>query len=336
MSNLTQSTMADAIKTQYEKRLLTRALPRLVHGRFGTEARLNKVGSYELRKYGSLAAVSAALTEGTTPTEQAAPSLTLTTITPLFYGAWIGHTDELEMTVFDPLISEVSGILGEQAGLSADTLVRNVLTAGATKDYSGGAASRGALDAPLHNIGYSDFVKAVATLEAANALPVEGDRFVCILHPHTWASLMQDATFVNMFVQEGSGEGNPMRSGYVGHLLRCSIYVTSNSREYVDEGVGSTTDVYSMLFIAREAYGTVGMAGSFPNLMIDGQGEKGRNMTGMAVKPVTMIIKQLGSAGADDPLNQRATIAWKMSLQTSVLNSAWLLDLEHTNSFSDD
>lgn len=276
------------------------------------------------------------MTEGTTPTEQAAPSLTLTTITPLFYGAWIGHTDELEMTVFDPLISEVSGILGEQAGLSADTLVRNVITAGATKDYSGGAASRGALDAPLHNISYSDFVKAVATLEANNALPVEGDRFVCILHPHTWASLMQDATFVNMFVQEASGEGNPMRSGYVGHLLRCSIYVTSNSREYVDEGVGSTTDVYSMLFIAREAYGTVGMAGSFPNLMIDGQGEKGRNMTGMAVKPVTMIIKQLGSAGADDPLNQRATIAWKMSLQTSVLNSAWLLDLEHVNSFSDD
>lgn len=49
MSNLTQTSMSDAIKTQYEKRLLTRALPRLVHGRFGSEARLNKMGSYELR-----------------------------------------------------------------------------------------------------------------------------------------------------------------------------------------------------------------------------------------------------------------------------------------------
>lgn len=335
MSNLTQAAMSDAIKTQYEKRLQIRALPRLVHGRFGTEARLNKVGSYELRKYGSLSAISSALTEGTTPTEQAAPSLTLTTITPLFYGSWIGHTDELELTVFDPLISEVSGILGEQAGLSADTLVRNVLTAGATKDYSGGAAGRTSLDAPLHNITYSDFVKAVAQLEAANALPVEGDRFVVIIHPHTWATLMQDPTFVNMFIQE-SGNNNPIRSGYQGYILRCSIYVTSNAREYVDEGLGSTTDVYSMLFIAREAYGTVGFAGTFPNLMVDGQGNNGRNMTGMAVKPVTMIIKQLGSAGADDPLNQRATIGWKMSLATSVLNSAWMLDLEHVNSFSDD
>jgi hypothetical protein len=49
MSNLTQAALSDAIKTQYEKRLQIRALPRLVHGRFGTEARLNKVGSYELR-----------------------------------------------------------------------------------------------------------------------------------------------------------------------------------------------------------------------------------------------------------------------------------------------
>jgi len=49
MSNLVQSAFSDAIKTQYEKRLQIRALPRLVHGRWGTEARLNKVGSYELR-----------------------------------------------------------------------------------------------------------------------------------------------------------------------------------------------------------------------------------------------------------------------------------------------
>ena len=49
MASLTQTTMSDAIKVQYERRLLTRALPRLVHGRFGTESRLNKFGSHEFR-----------------------------------------------------------------------------------------------------------------------------------------------------------------------------------------------------------------------------------------------------------------------------------------------
>ena len=61
MTNLTQTTLSDAVKTQYERRLLTRAVPRLVHGRNGIQARLNKFGSYELRKYGSLSAITSAL-----------------------------------------------------------------------------------------------------------------------------------------------------------------------------------------------------------------------------------------------------------------------------------
>jgi N4-gp56 family major capsid protein len=335
MANLTQTALSDAIKTQYERRLLTRAVPRLVHGRWGMTARLNKYGSYELRKYGSLSAVTSALTEGTTPAEQSAPSLTLTTITPLFYGSWLGHTDELEMTVFDPLISEMSSILGEQAGVSADTLIRNTLTAGATKDYSNGKSDRTSLDAPADDVDYSDFIKQLAALEAADALPVDGEDFICILHPHTWASLMQDDTFVNMFQHEAARDNNsPIRSGYVGRVLRCKLFVTSNAREYADGGAGGTTDVYSMLFIGREAYGYVGMAGITPSI-VDNQPASGGPLTGKSVRPVEIIVKPLGSAGADDPLNQRATVGWKMALATAVTNSAWVRDLEHTNAFSD-
>lgn len=182
MANNTQTTLINGIKTQYEKRLLTRALPRLVHGRWGMQARLNKVGAYELRKYGALSAVTSALTEGTTPSEQSAISLTLVTITPSFYGAWLGYTDELDMTAFDPIISEFSSILGEQAGLSADTLIRNTLTDGATKDYANDATSRGTVGSN-DLITYAEFVTQLAALEAANALPVDGDDFIVIMHP---------------------------------------------------------------------------------------------------------------------------------------------------------
>lgn len=334
MANLNQTNFSDAIKTMYEKRLLTRALPRLIHGRWAMPARLNKYGSYELRKYGALSAVTSALTEGTTPAEQAAPSLTLTTITPAFYGAWLGVTDELDMTEFDPIISEASAILGEQAGLSADTLVRNTLTDNATVDYSGDVAARASLDHPQHDVTYADFIKQVAELEAANAMPADGEDFIVIMHPHTWATLMQDPTFVNLFVQEAPNSA--LRSGYVGRILRCKLFVSSNAREYADAGVGSTTDVYSMLFIAREAYGIVGMGSLTPNFNVDGAPETSRNMTGQKVKPVEIIVKALGSAGADDPLNQRGTIGWKMAFATSVLNSAWIRSLEHTNVASDD
>lgn len=332
MANLNQTSLSDAIKTMYERRLLTRAVPRMVHGRWGMKARLNKFGSYELRKYGSLSAVTSALTEGTTPSEQAAMSLTLTTVTPSWYGAWIGHTDELEMTIFDPLISEVSSILGEQAGLSADTIIRNALTAGATADYSGAATSRATLDAPAHDISYADFVMQIAYLEAANALPVDGQYFVCIIHPHTFATLMQDETFVNLFVEEASKGDSALRSGYLGRILNCKIYQSSNAREYADSGVGSTTDVYSMLFIGRESYGYVGMAGLVPQ-NVDMQDDRAYTQTGKKIKPVDLILKQLGEG--DDPLNQRATIGWKMTLGTMITNSDWVRNLEHTNAFSD-
>jgi N4-gp56 family major capsid protein len=142
---------------------------------------------------------------------------------------------------------------------------------------------------------------------------------------------------VNLFVEAGeSNDNNPLRSGYVGRILRCRIYVSSNSREYADGGVGSTTDVYSMLFIAREAYGTVGISGAMFNESVDSAPDTARNMTGQNVKPVEIIVKQLGSAGADDPLNQRATVGWKIALGEAVTNSAWIRDLEHTTVSSDD
>lgn len=332
MANLTQTSLSGSVKTQYERRLLTRAVPRLVHGRWGVTARLNQYGAYELRKYGSLSAVTSALVEGTTPTEQSAMSLTLVTITPLFYGAWISHTDELEMTTYDPLISEVSGILGEQAGLSADTLLRNDMTAGATKDYSADKTQRTDLATPQHNLTYYDFVKNLAELENQSALPIDGEDFIVIMHPYTWASLMLDPIFVSQFVQEQSA--SPIRSGYVGRILRCKVFVTANSRKYVDGGV-SGADVFSLLFIGRESYGYAGMAATLPSI-VDNAPETGKPLSGQNIKPVDIIVKQLGSGGTDDPLNQRATIGWKMSLGDQILNPAWIRDLEHVNAFSAD
>lgn len=291
-------------------------------------------------RYESLSAVTDALTEGTTPSEQGAPTLTLVTLTPSFYGAWIGHSDELEMTIFDPLVSEISGILGEQAGTSADTLIRNALTSGATKVYSGGQSARANLDSPQHDISYVDFLKALATLMANNALPVQGEVFICIMHPYTFATLYNDPTFVNLFVEAGpredgmGGSSNPLRSGYMGRILMCDVYISSNVRSYADGGVG-TDDVYSMVFIGRESYGTTGVGAGNPR-DVDLAGPEGQPLTGAgtAASPVDIIVKQLGSAGADDPLDQRATIGWKLNLDTQILNSSFVVDLEHSNDFS--
>lgn len=333
MASLNTTTLADSIKVQYEKRLLVRALPRMPHTKFGNRATLGKFGSYEVRKYGGLSAVTTTLTEGTTPVEQSGPTITTITMTPSYYGAFIAYTDLVEMETYDPFISEVSGILGEQVGLSADSIVRDYLVANATKDYSAGQSARTSLDSPAHDISFRDLVEQLAALETESAQPLNGSNFAMILHPHSFATLQLDPVFMALFI-EGKEGGDPLRSGKVGSIMRMDIYVTANAKEYADGGY-SNDDVYSAIIIAKDAYANLGVGGMDPNVPDSGvTGDYGGNNTGKGMNPVSLIVKQLGSAGTADPLDQRATIGWRMQLATQILNSAWIRDLEHVNMFS--
>lgn len=324
------SNLSDAIKTLYERRLLTRALPRLIHGRFGQQARWKGYGDYEVRRWESLDLVSQSLAEGNDPPENAVPTITVITITPSWYGSFIEYTDQLVLTNFDPAVSEISALLGEQAGLSIDTLIRNDLTDNATTDFAGGATARGNIDNTNDMIAYVDFVQNVAALEANNALPVDGPYYVCVCHPHTWATLMQDSTFVTLFTREG---GEAIRSGFLGIILNLKIYVSSNARIYGSAGSGSI-DVYDMLFIGKEAYTVAGLAGLFPNLSADSGAQQMRGgMTGKGVNVVDLIVKDLGETGFD-PLNRRGTVGWKVTNANQVLNANFIRNLEHANDFS--
>jgi len=314
-----------------------RALPNLKHARWAEQAIWDGYKDYEVRKFGSLPLVTTTLTEGTTPGEEQAPTISKITLTPEWYGAWIGYTDKLKVTQFDPIIEETSALLGEQAGLSFDTIIRDYLTTAAncTKDYSGSASSRTTLDLNNDKISYSDFVYDVATLEAAYAKPCDGPFYPVLLHPHSWSTLMQDPTFITLFTRAG---GDALRSGYVGDILQCRLYISGNVKEWADAGENSTEDVYSMLFFGQESYVLAGMTGLVPNWKWDsggnqpmiGSGEKtGVRHSGI----VDIIVNDLGETGFD-PLKQRGTIGWKATHTQVTLNSAFIVDLEHLNDFS--
>lgn len=328
MANLNTTALSNTVKTQYESRLLTRALPRMIHAKWATPARLTKANTLEMRKFGSMPNVTASLSEGTTPAESTSPTITTVTMTPLWYGAYIQFNDVIDVQAFDPVVSEVSGILGEQAGLSFDTLLRNTLTDGATAKYAGGATSRATIDTTNDKIDFTDFIGAVAYLEAQNALPADGELFPVVIGPYTFAELMSDSTFVTLFTREG---GEAMRSRRMGTILQCSVYVSSNARTYTDEGA-SSCDPMEALFIGKESHGIAGMSSMVPNLVQDSGGEHANN-TGKPVSPVSIIIKNLGETGFD-PLNQRGTIGWKTTYDDVILNSSWVVNLEHATSWS--
>ena len=80
---------------------------------------------------------------------------------------------------------------------------------------------------------------------------------------------------------------------------------------YPGEAGSKGRDVYSSLFIGADAYGITD---------IDGEA-------------LRTIIKQLGSAGTGDPLDQIATVGWKASLTAERLVEAYMLRVETTSRF---
>jgi len=71
-------------------------------------------------------------------------------------------------------------------------------------------------------------------------------------------------------------------------------------------------DVYSTLIIGDNAYGTTEIAGG----------------------GLTHIIKQLGSAGTADPLNQRATAGWKATKAAARLVEPYMIRIETASTFN--
>lgn len=300
----------------------------MIHAKFAEEARVSKNGSLELRKFGSMQNVTTSLSEGITPAENSAPAISSVTLTPLWYGAWVSYTDQLDLEAFDPVISETSAILGEQAGWSMDTILRDNMHAGATIRYSGTAAQNSDIDTTNDKIDFGDFIGAVAALKMQNAMPADGQLTPVILHAYAWAELMQDSTLAAMFQQS---DPEALRRGQLGTVLDCAIYVSGNSKTWADVG-NSSCDVHGALFIGKESYGIAGISGLEANLLQDPGGEWGTN-TGRSVSPVSVIVKGLGESGLD-PLNQRGTIGWKLTYDDAILNSSWLISLHHTTAFS--
>lgn len=327
----TTTTLSDAVKTLYERKLLTRAQPRLLHTRWAEKPILTNYGSLEWRKYPALAAKTSALAEATTPAPDTV-TVTKVTVTPVFYGSFLRHSDQLELTSYDPIVAGFSDLLGEQCGLSLDTIARDNYVPSATVRLSGVAATRGALAKATDKISYNDIVNAIGALMAQNALPMENGNYVAIIHPYTWATMLSDSTIRTVFsYAQVRGDSNPALKGYIGSFMQCDWYVTSNAKVYAGQGAGPS-DVYVALFLGKESLGIASIQGATYK-DVDMAGTADVTRTGQQTRPVDLIVKPLGSAGTEDPLNQRGTIAWKASQDSKVLNAYWMVALEHVTNF---
>ena len=310
--------LSPEMKVYYSDYLIDNAVPKLVHDQFGQKHPIPKNGgkTIEFRKYSPLPKLLTALTEGVTPDGQ---SLNVSTVTATVaqYGGYITLSDILMLTAIDNNLVQATKLLGAQAGATLDTITREVLNGGTNVIYSGGVTSRanlvgGAASGNCY-LSVDDVKKAVRALKTQNAEKI-GDSFVGIIHPDVAYDLTNDP----MWEKVKSYDPKDWYEGEIGRIAGVRFVETTEAKIWAKAGKNDSTSgqraVYSTLILGDNAYGVT---------EIEGGG-------------LEHIVKQLGSAGTADPINQRATVGWKATKVAERLVEQFMVRIESTSTFNPD
>ena len=294
-------------KTYYDMTLIDEAQANLVHDQFAQKRPIPKNGGkkIEFRKFASLPKALTPLTEGVTPDGK---KLSVTSIEAEVaqYGDSIVQSDVLELTSIDNTIVEATKILGRQAGLTLDTITRNIMQSGTNVYYcpkADGTAvtSRAALDATC-KLTVDVVNRVVALLKKNNAPKINGD-YVAIIHPLVAYDLMSDERWIDAHKY---AQPDAIYNGELGKIGGVRFIESSEAKVY-DNGV------FGCLFLADGAYGVTEITGG----------------------GLTTIIKQKGSAGTADPLDQRSSIGWKAIKTAEILVEPYMVRVECKSALSD-
>jgi len=245
-TNLTSAgTLSDTMQTYYDRKLLVNAKPKLVHQKYGQKVVLPKNAgkTIQFRKWTPFGAVSEPLTEGTVPDGQ---SLELRAVTAEIaqYGGYVAVSDMLDLTALDPVINDSVELMGDQGGLSIDTLTRDVVSTAQNVQYAGGKTARHLLamvPEDYNKLTVDEVRKAVRTLKK-NKAPMfsRGGKsyYVAIVGPDTTYDLQSDELWQD--VSKYSGAEN-IFEGEIGKLFGVVFVETTEAKVFTADDLSAAS-----------------------------------------------------------------------------------------------
>lgn len=384
----TQESLSAEMKTFYDMTLIDEASPKLVHEQFGQKRPIpqGKGKSVEFRKFSALPKALTPITEGVTP---AGGSLEVTTVTAEVeqYGYYITQSDMLELTAIDNTIVQATKLLGQQAGITLDTIVRNIINAGTNVAYAPKIAN-GAETAVEHrydldetcNISVKLVEKEAANMRAHNVPSIDGF-YVMIVHPYVVNDLRNDERWIDAHKYTNADtiyNGEAGRIGGVRFVESSEAKIfkggkIAGTRDYltVSSVSGTSITIKESLTSAEQAMfdGTkptpiiiggkpaevliatsatqLGLMASVSGIQANdkiylaGGGKDNRavfsclllgadayGVTEISGGGLQTIVKQKGSGGTSDPLDQRSTIGWKSTRTAEILLPQYIRRIE--------
>ena len=305
------ATLSAEMKVYYDDLLLDNAKPNLVHDQFGQKRPIpkNRGKEVEFRKYKSLPKAMTPLTEGVTPDPN---KLEVTTITARVeqYGDWIALSDMLLLTAIDNNMVEATELLGDQMGRTSDSVTREEINSGTNVLF---APAGDTVVTARENLTAESLLnpalvmKAVAILKGKNTKTID-KHYVSIIHPFSAYDMMMNDEWKDWHKYTTPEN---MYEGELGKIGNCRFVESTEAKIWANAAEDGIS-VFSTLVLGANAYGVT---------EIEGGGAE-------------VIVKQLGSAGTGDPLNQRASVGWKLTKTAKILSDEFMVRIEHASSFA--
>lgn len=242
------------------------------------------------------------------------------------YGAWIPFTDVLIDTHEDENLKQFTIGAAEQAALTRERILWNMMIAGVNVIYSGTATSRAQVIAPISG---ADLQLAQRALKNSFAKPITkmlnasqkiatqpvAPAYVAIGH----TNLEQDLRAITGFVpRENYSDVKLLHDREIGKYQDIRFILAPHYTYFPSAGGttvtgvlttnGTNVDVYPLVIFGQDAFGTLVL--------------KGADSAKVAVKNPKM------GESYEDPLGQRGFVAWKTWYSGVRLNEAWVLRVE--------
>lgn len=323
MSVVTYGDITDGTAGVAAATMLKRGQPLLCIQQFGQMRPLNK-GETKVKKfkrYERLAAATTPLTEGITPAGST-PTTTDYEATLQQFGDYLPLTDVIADTASDPVLAEYSGMIGEQAALTVETVAFGVLKAGTNLAYANGsgrtdvnttltlAMQRKAVRALERQLGRR-ITKKLSSTPAFNTENVR-PAFIGLAHVDLRSTIEGLAGYkpVEDYGTQATYEGEIGAVGDVRYIISTVFEAWADgggAKGTMVSTSGTSADVYPVLYLAADAFGVVPLKGA---------------------SALTPMVLNPGKISDSDKLGQRGHVGWKTYFAAIILNQAWMYKIE--------
>lgn len=329
-----------------DRTLLERALPYLRHMQFGQQKSLgrNQGMIMVFRRFESLSPSTVPLVDGVTP-----PGTRLLktdyVATLKQFGNWTVVTDNVDLFHVNRVMVEAAELMGENMGLSLDTVTREILCAGsslrriqvddggtyaehANLNEVGGVLCKSAADRTIRDLETNlakPFQPMIPASQKTSTSPV-AEAFWWLIHPDVTPGFFLARGGWLGGIGIGSASGFIPVHNYAGQMgvmkgevgaYRNVRFVTSTNLK-ITTGAGNST----VTGLKNTNHGTA-RCDVYHTLVF------GRDAYGV-IKPdkamAGVITHRAG--GSSDPLNQRNTVGWKAWSTTCITQQAWMQRVE--------